>query len=107
MAAVLASGAGAALSHWSAATLTKLRRGGGPLSHVTIPSRRSHRSGIRFHYAHLQPDEITVESGIPVTTPARTMLDLAPSLTIPSLTSDTRGAPARPSYAWSLRRRSP
>ena len=86
MAAVLAAGPSAALSHWSAANLQRLRAGRGPLSHVTIPSRRSHRPGIRFHYADLPPDEVTENNGIPVTVHARTMLDLAPSLALPSLT---------------------
>jgi very-short-patch-repair endonuclease len=86
MAAVLAGGEGAALSHWSGGNLLKLRTGGGPLSHVTIPCRRAKRPTITFHYAELPDDEVTEHDGIPVTTPGRTILDLAPSLTIPSLT---------------------
>ena len=86
LAAVLAGGAGAALSHWSAANLQRLRGSGGPLSHVTIPSRRARRPEIAFHYAQLSSDEVTEQDGIPVTVPARTILDLAPSLTLPSLT---------------------
>ena len=86
MAAVLAAGAGAALSHWSAGSVQRLRGGAGPRSHVTIPRRKRDTEAISFHYADLPPDEVTEHDGIPVTTPGRTILDLAPSLSIPSLT---------------------
>jgi very-short-patch-repair endonuclease len=42
---------------------------------VTAPRRSRH--GIQVHRARLAPDEITVENGIPATTPARTLVDLA------------------------------
>jgi very-short-patch-repair endonuclease len=80
MAAVLAAGEGAVLSHWSAASLWRLRQGRGPRSHVTCRRARRDRHGIAFHEAELAGDEVTVERGIPVTTAARTALDLAPSL---------------------------
>lgn len=32
---------------------------------------------IRIHYADLHPEDVTTIDGIPVTTPARTLLDLA------------------------------
>ena len=80
MAAVLAAGEGGALSHWSAASLWRMRPGTGPRSHVTSPRNRRKQSTITFHQARLRPDEVTEEQGIPVTTPARTLLDLAPSL---------------------------
>ena len=54
MAAVLAGGERAVLSHWSAASLWRLRPGVGPRSHVTSPrSRRSNRA-ITFHHAELR-----------------------------------------------------
>jgi hypothetical protein len=46
---------------------------------VTVPARggRARRRGIRVHRARLGPDDVTVLDGIPVTTPARTLVDLA------------------------------
>lgn len=75
MAAVLAVGEGAALSHQSAAALWGL----GPvrsLITVTAPKERR-RPRLKVHVHRLQPDEVTVRDGIPVTTAARTLLDLA------------------------------
>jgi hypothetical protein len=95
MAAVLYAGADCVLSHWSAGALLRLRRGGGPLSHVTCPRRLASTAGIRMHYAQLPPDEITEEQGIPVTTPARTLLDLAPSLPSFVLARMVEAAPSR------------
>jgi very-short-patch-repair endonuclease len=85
MAAVLAAGEGAVLSHWSAATLLAMRSGRGPRSHVTCARRRRGNGPIAFHEARLPPDEITCAHGIPTTTPARTQLDLAPLLPGPPL----------------------
>ncbi len=93
MAAVLAAGEGAALSYWSAATLCGMRQGVGPRSHVTSPRERRNSGGITFHCAHLADDEVTVEQGIPVTTPARTLLDLAPLLPSPTLARMIEAAP--------------
>lgn len=77
MAAVLACGSEAVLSHWSAAALWEIRSHGGELIHVTSPSKSKSRGAIRRHLAHPPPDEVTVEDGIPVTTVPRTILDLA------------------------------
>lgn len=85
MAAVLAAGEGAVLSHWSAASLWRLRSGRGPRSHVTSPRGRRSGSAITFHHTRLPRDEVTHEDGIPVTTRARTLLDLAPLLPGPTL----------------------
>jgi very-short-patch-repair endonuclease len=77
MAAVLASGPDAVLSHHSAAALWELR----PTSRTTIGVTTPHRSRswrhIDRHVSALPPDERTVKDGIPVTTAARTILDLA------------------------------
>ena len=75
MAAVLACGPGAVLSHRAAAALWGIR-GGGRVE-VTVPRRRKPREGIQVHWADLPKDEITVHHGIPVTTIARTLLDLS------------------------------
>lgn len=76
MAAVLAAGPGAALSHLAAAALWDLVRYSG-LPHVTVPGRAGQRPGLCVHYGRIGPDEVTTRAGIPVTTLARTLLDLA------------------------------
>lgn len=84
MAAVLACGARAALSHGDAAALWDLLPARGSVIHITTPSRSGRvpdRRRVRLHrIGTLADDERTVSTGIPVTTPARTLLDLAPSL---------------------------
>lgn len=79
MAAVLALGPDAVLSHMSAAALWGLLRPeGGPID-VSLPSHsgRRRRAGIRIHRcASLRADEITERHRIAVTTPARTIEDL-------------------------------
>jgi putative AbiEi antitoxin of type IV toxin-antitoxin system/uncharacterized protein DUF559 len=80
LAAVLACGPGAALSHRSAGSLWEVRQSSAGLTDVTVPSRngRIRRAGIRIHRSgRLSPDEVTERRGIPVTTLARTLLDLA------------------------------
>jgi len=79
MAAVLACGDGAVLSHRSAAALWQLRENSRPAFDVTAPNRRgripaeidAHRDG------SLTDADRTVLHGIPCTTVARTLLDLA------------------------------
>jgi very-short-patch-repair endonuclease len=80
MAAVLAAGPGAVLSHRSAAELWGIRNGArSPIEVIAVGPRR--RPGIHAHRVRLEPDEITVEDGIPVTNPARTLFDLASVVT--------------------------
>jgi len=81
MAAVLAGGAGAILSHTSAADLWDLTGLSRRFAHVTAPSRRTPRGGCLFHRAPLPNDEVTARAGIPVTTVARTLLDAAATMT--------------------------
>ena len=95
MAAVLAAGDGGALSHWSAATLWRMRSSVGPRSHVTCPRRRCSQQTIAFHQSALREDELTIEQGIPTTTPARTLLDLAPVLPRPVLGRMIDAAPIK------------
>lgn len=77
MAAVLACGPGAVLSHWSAAALWGIRSNRrGPID-ITSPSKTKSRKAIRRHRILLQPDEVTVHDDIPVTTVPRTIFDLA------------------------------
>jgi Transcriptional regulator, AbiEi antitoxin/Protein of unknown function (DUF559) len=81
-AAVLACGPGAALSHASAAALWDLRRSDAVYVDVTVPrTGRRTRPGIRIHRPRRLPDsEVTTRRGSPLTTPARTILDLAATL---------------------------
>ncbi len=75
VAAVLACGLGACLSHLAAAALWGIR--GGSRVEVTVPRGRKARPGIQLHYADLPADEVTVLHGIPVTSIARTLLDVS------------------------------
>jgi predicted transcriptional regulator of viral defense system len=76
MAAVLAAGPDAVLSHRSAAALWAIHRTSRTDIEVTT-ARRCRRPGIDAHRVALPPDEVTTHDGIPVTTPARTLFDLA------------------------------
>jgi very-short-patch-repair endonuclease len=78
LAAVLACGPGAALSHRAAAHLHGMRRYGG-LPEVTVPRTGApRRAGMHVHTSTtLTPDTVTRRHGIPVTTPERTLVDLA------------------------------
>jgi very-short-patch-repair endonuclease len=87
MAAVLASGDGAVLSHRSAAVLWGFaRHRSGPID-VTSAHGRSGRPGIRLHECKLDVEEATTRRAIPITTPARTLFDLAEAVDWPRLRS--------------------
>ena len=83
MAAVLACGDGAIVSHFADAHLLRLLPGGAPPAETTVPTT-AHRSrpGIVIHRVRRLPrlDTSTLH-GIPVATVPRTLLDLAPVLT--------------------------
>ncbi|MBA2505834.1 MAG: hypothetical protein H0V29_07805, partial [Thermoleophilaceae bacterium] len=74
MAAVLAAGPGAVLSHRAAAVLHGLLKYAGPSIEVTAPRRRE-IPGLITYESDLAPDEVTLVDGIPVTTAARTIID--------------------------------
>jgi very-short-patch-repair endonuclease/predicted transcriptional regulator of viral defense system len=84
VAAILAVGEGAVLSHDSAAFLYQLHPHPArpDLVHVTVTARQpGSKPDIQIHRATcLPPDEVTRRHRIPVTTPARTILDIAPDL---------------------------
>jgi very-short-patch-repair endonuclease len=85
MAAVLACGEGAVLSHATAAAAWDLRRNEG-LIHVTVRGSRKAPRGIRLHRSPtLGPRDVTTVRGVPVTRPARTIIDLARTLTADDL----------------------
>jgi Transcriptional regulator, AbiEi antitoxin len=79
MAAVLAGGRGAVLSHTSAAQLWGIEEGGWKI-HVTVPRALRSRGRLVFHSVTLPSDEVTELEGIPVTTAARTLFDCAATL---------------------------
>lgn len=79
MAAVLACGPGAVLSYRTAAALLGLRPTDRAKIDVTVPGRsRSRHPRIDVHRSTTLSDaDVSVENGIPCTTVARTLLDLA------------------------------
>jgi very-short-patch-repair endonuclease len=79
LAAVLWAGRGAALSHRDAAALHGLRPSSRSRVEVTTKRRlRAGRPGIEVHHsAVLEAQDITAVDGIPVTSVARTLVDLA------------------------------
>jgi very-short-patch-repair endonuclease len=79
MAAVLAYGPHAVLSHRAAAALWDMR--GGTRVEVTVPSGLQGRDGIQVYRAKLPADERTTHRGIPTTTVPRTLLDLSAVVT--------------------------
>ena len=103
MAAVLASGPGAVLSHFSAGhhwglcgsygAVQVLRQSGGlePKSH----------NGVRLHQTRrLHPYEVTVEQGIPVAVMERVLLDLAARTDATRLERLFVQAYKRPNFSW-------
>jgi hypothetical protein len=76
MAAVLAA-EGGVLSHRSAAALWGIRPADRNAVEITVPRWVKSRPRLECHEARLRPDEVTTHRGIPVTTPARTLFDLA------------------------------
>jgi predicted transcriptional regulator of viral defense system len=79
MAAVLACGEGAVLSHRCAAELHGLLQTNQLKVDVTVPHRTDrHRAGLQVHRSTtLTPADVTIVNGIPCTTVARTSLDIA------------------------------
>jgi very-short-patch-repair endonuclease len=78
MAATLATGG--VLSHATAAAAWDLRGRGSGAIHVTADSARR-RAGVRVHRSRtLEPRDITTHRSIAITTPLRTVIDLATNL---------------------------
>ncbi|WP_372790057.1 type IV toxin-antitoxin system AbiEi family antitoxin domain-containing protein [Paraconexibacter sp.] len=73
---------GAAASHTAAAVLLDVRDRGrrGGTVHVTTETRRTARGVIVHHTRRLDPADVTTIRGVPVTTFARTAIDLAEML---------------------------
>jgi very-short-patch-repair endonuclease len=78
LAAVLAVGDDAALSHRSAAALWNLLPPGAGDPEVTVARRLKRRAGIRLHCVRSLPEShVTTQNAIPCATVARTIVDLA------------------------------
>src|SRR3954465_13427752 len=79
LAAVFSAGPLAVLSHRSAAMLWGLLKDSRPVIDVTTPDRgRPSKKGGRFHRVRsLHPDDVAVVDGVPVTSVARTLFDIA------------------------------
>jgi very-short-patch-repair endonuclease len=101
MAAVLAVGPEAFLSHTSAGALWGIigsrkrasSRGVELPVHVMVHNRSESRRGIRVHRSRtLGPGETTIQLGIPVTTPSRTLRDLRRTLPQPQFAAAMREA---------------
>jgi very-short-patch-repair endonuclease len=86
MAAVLACGEGAVLSHRSAAALWGIAREG---DQIDISMRRDCKRRWFGIHARRRPslsrEDVSTHKGIPVTSPTRTLLDLAAVLSAPAL----------------------
>jgi hypothetical protein len=87
MAAVLTCGPRSVLSHRDAAALWGIRASSRYVVDVTAPyGSRARRPGIEVHRTRrLDREDRDVEDGIPVTTVARTLLDLAEVVRLPDL----------------------
>src|ERR1043165_9582609 len=82
MAAVLASGPYALLSHQTAAALWGIRGYSGGAIHVTVPRKSTSSKRIRRHLSHVPPDERSEKEGIPATSVHRTIFDLSPTVSV-------------------------
>ena len=84
IAAVRAAGLGAVLSDRAAGHLLSLTRGRPPAPEVTAPTKRRIK-GVITHRRNLDPADTTTHRGIPITTPGRTLTDLAALLSVDDL----------------------
>ncbi len=86
IAALIAGGPGAVLSHGTAAAVWDLRESVGSQIHVTAGRGHGPRAGIKFHRARsLHHEDLARSAGLPVTSVARVLLDLAPEVPIGQL----------------------
>jgi very-short-patch-repair endonuclease len=98
MAAVLASGPDALLSHRTAAALWGLRGYSGGAIHVTVPHKSTTTKRIGRHFSLVPEDERAVEEGIPVTSVHRTIFDLAASVPLDDVVAMIKEAEYRHRY---------
>lgn len=78
MTAVLWVGEGSVASHGTALAIYGLADAMPPVIHITVDRRfRGRRTGVVVHSAGLPDEDVTNREGIPVTTPLRTLADVA------------------------------
>jgi Transcriptional regulator, AbiEi antitoxin/Protein of unknown function (DUF559) len=85
LAAVLAGGPGAVLSHLAAAHHWGIRPSAATVTEVTTPRKLRSRPGLRFHCSLLPTEEVTTHDRIPLTTITRTLFDIAAIVSIHQL----------------------
>jgi hypothetical protein len=89
LAATLAGGPGALLGHRAAALARDMRRDAGPIFEITVPRRRARAiPGIRAYHFPLHPDDVSALNGVPMTSVARTCVDVAgvvPAAQLPAM----------------------
>ncbi|HEX4804968.1 MAG TPA: type IV toxin-antitoxin system AbiEi family antitoxin domain-containing protein [Conexibacter sp.] len=99
LAAVLAVGPGAVLSHRDAAGLHDLRPANHALTDVTTTADRRDAAGLHIHRSRsLDVEDVTTVRGIPVTTVARTLVDLAGAVPLDHLTRAIKEAERRRTF---------
>ncbi len=93
LAALLACGHTAALSHRTAGVMWRILPSRDDAVEVTVPDRRCRpRPGLKPHAGCLAQCDVTVRHGLRLTTPARTLRDLRPVLDPPALERATNEA---------------
>jgi len=92
MAAVLASGPDAVLSHWSAAAFWGIRPNRRSRIDVTVPRRSRSSKAVHRHFSPVLEDERVLDDGIPVTSVPRTTLDLAAAADLDTVVAMIREA---------------
>ena len=93
LAATMAYGPRAVLSHGTAAALWELRPRSDGRTHITVPSKRTRRPGTVLHRSPTV--DATQHRGIPVTTVPRTLADLAGTVSRPVLQRALEAAETR------------
>jgi very-short-patch-repair endonuclease len=78
LSAALLANEPAVASHLTAAWIWGLRRTRPGTFHLTAPTRRHRKELVVVHFADLKPEDRAIVGRIPLTSPARTALDLAP-----------------------------
>jgi very-short-patch-repair endonuclease len=77
IAALLAAGDGAVLSHGTAAWRWRLIAAPPRSIELAVPQHRTAPSGLTVHQTHLRPDDLSLNARFPTTSVPRTLLDLA------------------------------
>ncbi len=90
--ALLDAGPDSLVSHLAAAAEWRFRLPAPAVVDITNPRRLSSRDGIRLHHRAIHPAEIRRLDGLPITSPAQTIFDLATMLGDPGLAKATNEA---------------